>query len=81
MVHFLVKGSHLDLDTKHLVAERVEAHLIGQRERLSVVFQGVLGLHVDVGVVEGAAQFGGHGLRVGFEVADYVGTVDDVDVD
>lgn len=46
-----------------------------------VIFHGVFGLRVDVGVVEGAAQFGGYWLRVGFEVADEIPLVDDVDPD
>lgn len=46
-----------------------------------VVFHGVFGLRVDVGVVEGAAQFGGYWLRVGFELADEIPLVDDVDPD
>lgn len=75
-MYLLAETGHLDFHPKHLFAERVEPHLIGQGERLSVVFHRVLGLHVDVGVVEGAAQFGGYGLRVGGEVGDYVALVD-----
>ena len=76
VVQLLVEGGHLDLDAEHRVAEGVEAHLVGEHERLPVVFQRVLGLHVDVGVVEGAAELGGDGLRVGFEVVDDVALVD-----
>ena len=81
LVYLLEQGSDLDLGAEHRVAEGVEAHLVGQVERLFVVLQRVLGLHVDVGVVEGAAEFGGYGLRVGFEVADYVDLVDVIRVD
>ena len=77
----LVKESDLDLDAEHLLAKRVETHFIGQFERLSVILQSVLGLDVDVGIVEGAAQFSGYWLRVGFEVVDDVTFIDDVDID
>lgn len=77
----LVHESHLDLNAEDLLAERVDAHLVGQLERLAVVFQGVLGLRVDVGVVEGAAQLDGYWFGIGFEVVDYVGFVDEVYVD
>lgn len=81
LVQFLVKSSHLDLHTEHLVAERVETHLIGQFDRLSVVLESILGLDVDVCVEERAAQLCGDGLRVGFEVSDYVDLVDVVCVE
>ena len=77
----LVEEGDLDLHAEDLVAEGVEAHGVGELERLPVVLERVLGLRVDVGVVEGAAQLGGHGLRVGFEVADDVVLVDEVDPD
>ena len=81
LMSLLVKESDLDLDAQHLLAKGIEAHFIGQLERLSVILQSVLGLDVDVGVVEGAAQFGSYWLRVGFEIVDDVSFIDDVDID
>ncbi len=48
---------------------------------MSVIFDCVLGLQVDICVVEGAAQFGCYRFWVGGEVADDVDSVDVIYVD
>lgn len=77
----LEKTGHLELDPEDLVAERVHAHFRSEVQGFGVVFYGVLGLQVVVGVVEGAAEVAGDGFGVGGEFSDYVGAVDVVCVD
>ncbi len=71
----------MDLHAYDLVAERIHANLIRQGKRLPVVFDCVLGLQIDVCVVEGAAQLGCYGFWVGGEVANDVDSIDVIYVD
>ena len=67
VVRLLQQVCNLDLDSEDLVAERVHPNLLRHRQRLPVVFDGILRLQIDVRIIEGAAQFGGDGLREGLE--------------
>ena len=71
----------LDLDAENLVAEGVHSAFVGEGEGLPVVFDGVFGLEIVVGVVEGAAEFVGDGFGEGREFADEVALVDVVYVE
>ena len=81
VVDVLHQRCDLQLHPEDLVAERVQTHLLGELQRLAVVFEGILGLNVDVGVEEGAAELHRDGFRVGFEVVDDVDFVNVVDID
>lgn len=68
----LHESGDLDFNTDDLVGERVDVHFICDAEGFAVVFDGVLGLERDVGVVEGFAELFGNGFGVLVESADYV---------
>ena len=80
-MYLLEKLGQLDLHTQYLVTKRIHAHFRGNLKSLTIVFDRVFGLQIDVLVVEGAAEFGCYGFGIGFEVADDVGLVDVIDVD
>ena len=77
---FLKETRQLELDPEDLVAEWVHADFFRDGKGLLVVFEGIFGLDVVVGVVESATEFFGDGFGEGGEFADDVGLVEVIGV-